>query len=323
MEGKGGEKEIVCVTGAGGFVASWLVKLLLSQGYRVHGTVRDPWDDKNSHLKKLENASENLKLFKANLMDYGSLRTAIEGCSGVFHAASPVLSTTVQNPEVEVIEPAVKGTINVLEASLDAKVKRVVFVSSLAAVTFNPKWADGQVLDETCWSDKEYCRKVQHWYRLSKTEAESEALEFAKRNGLDLVTVCPTLIWGPVLHSTVNASTLILIKILKGSASMEYRPQRLVDVRDLAQAVLLTYEKPEAEGRYLCVSHHFKTQELIEKLRSFYPKYNHPTNACFVEAERGLKVSSAKLEKLGWGYRGLEETLIDSVESCLEAGLLE
>lgn len=41
MEEKG-EKERVCVTGAGGYIASWVVKLLLSKGYLVHGTVRDP-----------------------------------------------------------------------------------------------------------------------------------------------------------------------------------------------------------------------------------------------------------------------------------------
>lgn len=61
------------------------------------------------------------------------------------------------------------------------------------------------------------CLIFQNWYSLSKTLAEWEALEFARRNGLDLVTVCPTLILGPILQSTVNASTLVLIKLLKGT----------------------------------------------------------------------------------------------------------
>lgn len=56
------------------------------------------------------------------------------------------------------LEPAVKGTLNVLEACVEAKVKRVVVVSSAAAVFFNPSWPQGQVMDESCWSDKEYCR---------------------------------------------------------------------------------------------------------------------------------------------------------------------
>lgn len=57
----------------------------------------------------------------------------------------------------------------------------------------------------------------QNWYCLSKTEAESQALEFAKGKGLDVVTVCPTLVLGPILQPTVNASSLIIIKLLKGT----------------------------------------------------------------------------------------------------------
>lgn len=56
------------------------------------------------------------------------------------------------------IEPAVKGTLNVLKASHESKIKRVVFVSSVAAVALNPRWPKDQVMDETCWSDKDYCR---------------------------------------------------------------------------------------------------------------------------------------------------------------------
>ena len=56
------------------------------------------------------------------------------------------------------IGPAVKGTLNVLKACAEAKVKRVVIVSSGSAVLSNPVWPKGQVMDENCWSDKEYCR---------------------------------------------------------------------------------------------------------------------------------------------------------------------
>ncbi|XP_062028275.1 cinnamoyl-CoA reductase 1-like isoform X2 [Rosa rugosa] len=309
-----------CVTGAGGFVGSWVVKLLLSKNCIVHGTVREPTDDKNSHLRKLDKASENLKLFKADLLDYDSLCLAIDGCDGVFHVASPVPSGSVPNPEL--IEPAVKGTLNVLKASLEAKVKRVVYVSSVAAVAMNPTWAEGQVLDESCWSDKEYCRNTENWYCLSKTEAESEALQFAKTTGIDLVTVCPTLILGPILQSTVNASTLVLIKLFKeGKESLENRPRKIVDVRDLAEALLMAYEKPEAEGRYICMSHNVKNRDLVEKLRRLYPNYNYPKN--FVEVGEDRQVSSEKLQRLGWSYRSLDDTLIDSVESYREAGQLD
>ncbi|KAL5778432.1 hypothetical protein ACOSP7_011358 [Xanthoceras sorbifolium] len=315
------EKERVGVTGAGGYLASWVVKLLLSRDYFVHGTVREPSDEKNAHLHKLEKASENLKLFKADLLDYDSVLSAIVGCTGVFHVASPVPFTTVPNPEVEVIEPAVKGTLNVLRACHEAKVKRVVVVSSGAAVVFNPHWPKGQVKDETCWSDKEYCRTTKNWYCLSKTEAEIEALEYEKRNGLDVVTVCPALILGPLLQSTVNASSLFFIKLLKeGYESLENKQQLLVDVRDVAEALLLAYEKPEAKGRYICSSYSIRTRDLVDKLKSIYPNCNYPRS--FTEGGEEQMVSSEKLQRLGWHYRPLEETLIDSTECFLKAGML-
>ena len=63
-----------------------------------------PWntlgDAKYSHLKKLETASENLKLFKADLLDYDSLCSAIQGCTGVLHVACPVPFGPSENPEV-------------------------------------------------------------------------------------------------------------------------------------------------------------------------------------------------------------------------------
>lgn len=62
--------------------------------------------------------------------------------------------------QVELVEPAVKGTLNVLKACSEANVKRVVFVSSVAAIVFNPDWPKGRAKDESCWSDKEYCKRT-------------------------------------------------------------------------------------------------------------------------------------------------------------------
>ncbi|KAF5747260.1 hypothetical protein HS088_TW06G01441 [Tripterygium wilfordii] len=95
------DKGRVCVTGAAGFIGSTVVKLLLSKDFKVHGTVRDPLlvDESYDHLEKLDKASENLTVFKADLLDYSSLYSAIAGCNGVIHIASPVPSSTTTNPE--------------------------------------------------------------------------------------------------------------------------------------------------------------------------------------------------------------------------------
>uniref|UniRef100_A0A7N2KTA6 NAD-dependent epimerase/dehydratase domain-containing protein n=1 Tax=Quercus lobata TaxID=97700 RepID=A0A7N2KTA6_QUELO len=280
-------------------------------------------DAKYAHFSTFENASKNLRLFKADLLDYSSIRSAVEGCIGVFHVSSPAVpSTTVTNPEVELIETAVKGTLNVLKACVEAKVKRIVFVSSIATLLMNPSWPKGQVMDETSWSDKEYFRTTKSWYQLSKIEAESEALNFAKRSGLDVVTVCPSLVLGPILQPTVNSSSLIIIRLLKGgNESIENKLSMLVDVRDVAEALLLAFEKPEAEGRYICLAHMINAKDLVDLLKSIHPNYNYPKNFTQVQDEKRL--SSKKLQRLGWSYRQLKETLTDAIESYRNAGIVD
>jgi len=312
----------VCVTGAGGFIASWLVKVLLSRGYySVRGTVRDPGASKNAHLKALDGAGERLQLLKADLLDYNSVASAVAGCEGVFHVASPVPSGRSSNPEVEVIGPAVTGTANVLKASYEAKVGRVVVVSSIAAVSNNPNWPKGKAFDEDSWSDEEYCRKNEDWYNLSKTLAEREAFAYAEKTGLDVVTICPSLVLGPLMQSTVNASSKVLLNYFKGDHdTVENRLRNIVDVRDVTDALLLAYEKPEASGRYICSSHPIKVSDMMNILKNLYPTYTYPKN--FVEVEGNFVDNSEKLQKLGWTFRPIEETLRDCVESYKGFGLL-
>ncbi|KAJ4702345.1 Cinnamoyl-CoA reductase [Melia azedarach] len=315
------QKERVCVTGAGGYVASWLVKNLLLKGYMVHGTVRDPGDDKNAHLKKLENASENLQLFKTNLLDFEGVCAAIAGCTGVFHVACPVTAGSVPNPEAQLIEPAVVGTKNVLNSCSKARVKRVVVVSSASAVMMNPNWPKNQAMDEECWSDKEFCKAINNYYCLAKTIAESEALEYAKNSELDIVTVCPSFVIGPMLQPSINATSSLLISFMKeGLESVENKARPLVDVRDVADALLLVYEKPEAKGRYICSSFEIRPKEFIDKLKSMYPYYNYPKS--FTMGDKEVKLSSEKLQRLGWKYRALEESIHDFVKNYEDRGIL-
>ncbi|XP_017979903.1 PREDICTED: cinnamoyl-CoA reductase 2-like [Theobroma cacao] len=217
-----GGKERVCVTGARGFLASWIIKFLLLKGYHVHGTVRDPGDDKNAHLKELDKASENLQLFQTDLLNSDGLCAAIAGCTGVFHVASPAPPADAVINSEELMEPAVTGTRNVLDACLKTEVKKVVVVSSIGAIALNPKWPKGQVMNENCWSDLAFCKEIKAEslfatiVLLSKTAAESEAWEYAKRSGLSIVTICPSVIIGPLLQPTMNSSSLYLLKFLQG-----------------------------------------------------------------------------------------------------------
>ncbi|CAN6218190.1 unnamed protein product [Urochloa humidicola] len=287
----------VCVTGGGGFIASWLVKLLLSRGYAVHATLRDPGNQKNAHLKELDKAPENLRLFKADVLDYDTLTPAVEGCEGVFHLATPVPGDKMVDPE------------------------KLVVVSSNAAVDFNPNWPQDVVKDESCWSDKEFCKENGDWYSVAKIMAEQAALEYGDKNGLNVVTLCPPLVFGPLLQPTVNTSSKFLIYVIKGGPDvMNNKLWHIVDVRDVADALLLLYEKKESSGRYICSPNHIRTKDLVALLKKMYPEYNCVDNILDVDPKASL--TCQKLMDLGWEPRPLEETLKDSVECYEKAGAL-
>eukprot|EP00253_Pinus_taeda_P035911 PITA_35911 len=244
--------EIVCVTGAGGFVASWLIKFLLTKGYIVRGAVRtNPADDgwKYEHLRELEGAKERLELVKADILDYQSLLTVIRGCHGVFHMAAVINN----DPPDKVIEPATEGTRNVMEACAETGLKRVVFTSSIGTIYMDPHRESLSIVNDDCWSDLDYCIQTKNWYCYAKTLAEKSAWEIAERRNLQLVVINPGLVLGRLLQSAMNASTGHIMKYLTGSAKTYANlTQVYVDVRDVAKANILVYERASATGqRYL------------------------------------------------------------------------
>ncbi|KAL6326297.1 hypothetical protein AAG906_004794 [Vitis piasezkii] len=249
MDGQG---KVVCVTGASGYIASWLVKLLLQRGYTVKATVRDPNDPKKTeHLLALEGAKERLHLFKANLLEEGSFDSVVDGCDGVFHTASPVV-LIVDDPQAELIDPALKGTINVLRScSKVPSVKRVVVTSSLASVLFTGEPLTPEVLiDESWFSDPVLCKESKQWYVLSKTLAEEAAWKFSKENGIDMVTINPGWVIGPLLQPTLSLSAEQVLNLINGAQTFPNISSWWVDVRDVANAHIQAYEIPEASGRY-------------------------------------------------------------------------
>uniref|UniRef100_A0ACD6AHL9 Uncharacterized protein n=1 Tax=Avena sativa TaxID=4498 RepID=A0ACD6AHL9_AVESA len=313
----------VCVTGAGGYIASWLLKLLLSSGYTVHATVRDPCDPKNACLKQLDKAPENLNLLKADMLDYDAVRAAFTGCEGVFHVASPVPIDKMVDKEREMMAPTVNGTMNVLKACSAMSVQKLIVVSSGASVTLNPNWPQNKLKDESCWSDKEFCKENEMWYALAKSQAEEIALEYAEKSGLHIITFCPGAVFGPLLQSDVlNITTKFLRYVIKGGPdTINNKFWPIVDVRDVADALLLLYHKAESSQRYICSEHLLDIKDLIELMKSMYPDHCYADK--LVDVDYKLAMSSDKLKNLGWKARTLEETLADSMESYEKSGILQ
>ncbi|PON84853.1 NAD(P)-binding domain containing protein [Trema orientale] len=320
-----GAGKAVCVTGASGYIASWLVKLLLQRGYTVKASVRDLSDPKKTeHLLSLDGAKERLHLFEANLLEEGSFDLAVDGCDGVFHTASPV-TFTANDPQEELIEPAVKGTLNVLGSCVKVpSVKRVVLTSSIASVLFNGKpLTPDVVVDETWFSDPVFCEKSELWYMLSKTLAEEAAWKFAKEKGIDLVALNPVYVIGPLLQPTLNFTVEMILNHIN-EARFPNTVYGYVDVRDVALAHIQAFEVPSASGRYCVVGHVVHLSEALNILRQLYPTLSVPEEC---EDDKPLvqayQVSNEKAKSLGINFTPLEVSLRDTVESLKEKCFLK
>ncbi|PSR90179.1 Cinnamoyl-CoA reductase [Actinidia chinensis var. chinensis] len=316
-----GVGKTVCVTGASGYIASWLVKLLLQCGYIVKASVRDPNDPKKTeHLLALEGAKERLHLFKANLLEEGSFDSVIDGCEGVFHTASPFYHD-VKDPEVELINPALKGTLNVLgSCAKNSSVRRVVLTSSVAAVAYNSRPRTPEVVvDESWFTDPEFCKQNKLWYVLSKTLAEDAAWKFVKEKGIDMVTINPAMVIGPLLQPTLNTSAAAILNLINGSQTFPNASFGWIHVKDVANAHIQAFEIPSANGRYCLVERVAHYSEIVKILQELYPAFQLPEKCAddnpFVPT---FQVSKERAKSLGIEFIPFKESIKETVESLKE-----
>ncbi|XP_014499798.1 cinnamoyl-CoA reductase 1-like [Vigna radiata var. radiata] len=316
-----GAGQLVCVTGASGYIASWLVKFLLERGYTVNATVRDPSDPRKvDHLLSLDGAKERLHLFKANLLEEGSFDSAVQGCHGVFHTASPFFLSS-KDPQGELLDPALKGTMNVLKSCVKSRtLKRVILTSSIAAVAYNGKpQTPDVVVDETWFSDADFCRRNGKWYNLSKTLAEEIAWKFAKENNIDLVTINPAMVIGPLLQPELNTSAAAVLNFFNGGETYRNVISGWVDVKDVANAHILAYENDSANGRYCLVGRVTHNSVIVNMLRDLFPTLKLPDKCADEKLYVPIyQVSKKKANKLGIKFTPLEVSLKETVESLKE-----
>ncbi|KAL5219730.1 hypothetical protein ABZP36_024443 [Zizania latifolia] len=316
----------VCVTGASGFVASWLVKRLLESGYHVLGTIRDPGNHKKvGHLWDLAGAKERLELVKADLLEEGSFDDAAMACEGVFHTASPIITKT--DSKAKMLDSAINGTLNVLRScKKNPSLKRVVLTSSSSTVRLKDETdlPPNALLDETSWSSMEFCESLQIWYAIAKTLAEKAAWEFAKENTIDLVAVLPTFVVGPNLSLELGPTATDVLGLFQGETAKftMYGRMGYVHIDDVASCHILLYETASATGRYICNSAVLDVNDLVALLARRFPSCPIPKSLPCVYGEQTYDFSTAKVRELGMEFRGVEEMFDDAMESLRAHGYL-
>ncbi len=336
----------VMITGATGYVAGWVVKKLLDDGLTVHAPVRNPnAKDKLRYLDALAaESSGTIKYFKADLLQEGSYDEAMKDCELVFHTASP-FTVSVKDAQRDLVDPALKGTKNVLETANRTKtVKRVVLTSSCAAIFGDTKDLlsyPNKVATEKQWNTSSSLKHQAYCY--SKTVAEREAWKINEaQDRWDMVVINPSLVIGPGINPTSTSESFNLIKGLGDGSQKSGTPGfdfGLVDVRDVATAHYNAGFTPSAKGRHIIAADHKTFLELATILRShFGDKYGFPKKelpklmvvlaAPFIGMQskmvnRNIPYiwnfdNSKGIKELGMKYRPVEESVIDFFQQMVD-----
>ncbi|MCD4674867.1 MAG: aldehyde reductase [Desulfobacula sp.] len=339
----------ILVTGGTGYLASWIIKQLLDEGLNVRTTVRNKSNkEKNKHLMKLGNKGKGaLEFYEADLLIDGSFDQAMSDCELVFHTASPFQVLGIKDPQKELIDPALKGTKNILgSVNKSQSVKRVVLTSSCVSVYGDAIETAGNPLNENTWNTTSSFKN--NPYPFSKKIAEEKAWEIARsQNRWDLITINPGFILGPSLSNRIDSFSLnFMISLINGKnkSGVPALAFPIVDVRDVAKAHILGAFTPNASGRHIVTTgKSLFYLEIAQIIKNEYgEKYPVPVKSVpnfilyivgpfmkmkwnFLRNNLGIRPeldNSYSKKDLGMDYRTIEETVMDHIQQIVQDGLI-
>ena len=333
----------VLVSGGSGYIAGFLIRQLVAEGWMVHTTVRSL--AKESAVRQVLAVDDSrLRFFAADLNADAGWAEAMAGCGFVAHVASP-LPVGVPKDANELIVPARDGALRALRAAKAAGVKRFVMTSSVAAVSYgrgrgvhNFTEADWTQLDKPGISA----------YVQSKTIAERAARDWVAKEGagIEFCTINPAVVLGPVWSRDYSASVTVVRMLLDGS--MRACPDvgfGIVDVRDVADLHVRALKAPGMAGeRFIASGRFMKFRQMADVLRAELGPQAHKVTtrnlpdwlvrvaALFnplaksvvneLGSVRNQDASHAKAV-LGWATRPVEQSIADTARSLIELGIVK
>ncbi len=335
--------DTVLVSGGSGYIAGFLIRQLVTEGWRVHTTIRSL--DKEAKVRELLAVDNSrMKFFAADLIADAGWAEAMAGCSHVAHVASP-LPTRVPKDANELIVPARDGALRALRAAKAAGVRRFVMTSSVAAVSYG-RGRGVHHFTEADWTDP--TRPGTTPYIQSKTIAERAARDWVAREGagLEYCSICPSVVLGPVWSRDYSASVTVVKKLLDGSlGACPDIGFGIVDVGDVADLHVRALTASGMAGeRFIASGRFMKLREIADVLRAqlgaqasrvttrnlpdwlvrVMAPFNPMAKAVVGElgSVRNQDASHAKAV-LGWATRPEEQSIVDTAHSLLELGLVK
>ena len=335
--------DTVLVSGGSGYIAGYLIRQLVNEGWMVHTTVRSLAKEAAvRELLKVDNS--RLKFFAADLMSDAGWAQAMAGCSHVAHVASP-LPTGIPKDANELIVPARDGALRALRAAKAAGVRRFVMTSSVAAISYG-RGRGVHHFTEADWTD--LSKPGISPYIQSKTVAERAARDWMAKEGgaMEFCSICPSVVLGPVWSGDYSASVSVVKMLLSGR--MGACPDigfGVVDVRDVADLHVRALKAPNMAGeRFIASGRFMKIREVADILRAQLgdqarkvttrnvPDWMVRVGALFnplakaVVGELGsVRNQSPEHAKkvLGWATRPVEQSIVDTARSLLDQGLIK
>lgn len=333
------EMKKILVTGGTGFLAGWVIRQLLEQGYSVRTTVRST--AKFSKIINMLQAEQidtsNLSYAIADLTAPNGWQEAMNGITDVLHLTSPLGGNNPDDPSL--INTAKEGVTYVLQAAIKEHVNKVVMTSSEAA-NYPEKSNNAKNLNEDFWTDLN--NKLITNYMRSKVVAEQTAWRLInQQNHTKLVTILPGAMLGPNMAGRRSSTDQIFEMILKGMPSPKVI-YPVVDVRDLADLHIKAMQNNQADGkRFIAESEELTMPQMAKLIKQNYPSYKVSTltipnwfvgiAANFNSAMKTLNTmvglnyhrdSSRAKTILNWHPRSAEKTVLDSVNYLIENHLV-
>lgn len=285
-----GSEGRVLVTGAMGYIAAHVVKLLQEAGHEVRGTVRSVQD--LQRIKRIYNLTrqgeENRpRLVEADVLNQYCWPKVVKDMDYVIHVASPEFRKLPEFLD-DIVNPIVAGTMNVLKACAESgTVKRVVLTSTLATIDGPcrkqdlPSWIKKYPKTEAEWSDK---YKLDPYNR-GKWEAEWAAWDFVKRlpdgQRFELTVLNPSFVLGPPITKSPSLSITVIQNLLEGRMPVVPNVNFCIaDVRDVAVAHVRAMTLPDCAGqRFMLGGESLTYREIAVLLKSVLARqgYRVPT----------------------------------------------
>jgi dihydroflavonol-4-reductase len=238
----------VAVTGATGFIGSAVVRKLLADKRQVRCLVEPGANASNLDGLPVDRVT-------ADVTDAAAMKRALDGCETLYHLAA-IYKTWLPDEEL-IYRVNVEGTVATLLAAQAARVRRVVYTSSIAAVGLFP---GGELADETTRFN---LFDVANPYILTKWQSERVAMRFAEA-GLDVVCVNPAFPFGPRDVAPTPTGAIVLSLLKRQVPGWSPGGFCTIDVDDCAEGHVLAEEKGRAGERYILGNDNVTLKQFFE-----------------------------------------------------------